>query len=66
MEELEENSEQHDSPAVCICFRGFVPLKREKDIKPRLLDELCLSQGKFASPYSSWIGMKWLCGNNRI
>lgn len=33
MEELEENGEQHDSPAVCICYRGFVPLKKGKGYK---------------------------------
>lgn len=33
IEELEENSWQHDSPAVCICCRGFVRLKRRKGYK---------------------------------
>lgn len=33
IEELEENSLQHEGPAVCICYRGFVPLKRRKGYK---------------------------------
>lgn len=33
IEELEENSEEHKGPAVCICYCSFVPLKRKKGYK---------------------------------